>query len=127
MKMLVCWYKTNDKKSNISPLFSDIQNAIIIKLYWTEIVEIIKIALNKRNYSIIKLYMLCLSSKFSIYCFLYQFFTICTISYSEFLSFFFSLTLSFTFYLTFLRLLFIDNGRWLALFVRYMFRIFSLT
>lgn len=127
MKMLVCWYKTNDKKSNISPLFSDIQNAIIIKLYWTEIVEIIKIALNKRNYSIIKLYMLCLSSKFSIYFFLYYFFTICTISYSEFLSFFFSLTLSFTFYLTFLRLLFIDNGRWLALFVRYMFRIFSLT
>lgn len=41
--------------------------------------------------------MLCLSSKFSIYFFLYYFFTICTISYSEFLSFFFSLTLSFTF------------------------------
>lgn len=44
----------------------DIQNAIIIALYWTEIVEIIKIALNKRNYSIIKSYPLCLSVFFSL-------------------------------------------------------------
>lgn len=81
-------------------ILSNIQNAIIT-LYWTEIVEIIKIALIKRNCSIIKSYSFCLPSKFAIYLFLYQFFTICTYLIQHFSSFFFSLTLSLTLFFSF--------------------------
>lgn len=85
-------------------ILSDIQNVIIIELYWTEIVEIIKIALNKRNYYSIYLILFdykIISALFTLkirnLSLSIPIFHALYISYSAFLSFFFLFTLSFTF------------------------------
>lgn len=97
----VCWCKSNDEKSNISSYFIKYSKCYYNIILNRNVVEIIKIALIKRNCSIIKSYSFCLPSKFIIYLFLYQFFTICTYLIQHFSSFFFSLTLSLTLFSSF--------------------------